>query len=156
MCIRDRIRCRKKLIDAAIFPKLAAKTPPNGYVGPTFSCEECEDTWVVDIFLSLNQRKPLCLITIIFSRFVSEDSLKNHKDRRSVLFKYDCPSCEQHLEFYNRCMFLLHIRSHDSTIKASHLNIEIIPANKLKFKVLEDNEESLLSLIHISEPTRPY
>ena len=38
------IKCRKKLIEAAIFPKLTQKVPLAGYVGPTFSCEECEDT----------------------------------------------------------------------------------------------------------------
>jgi vacuolar-type H+-ATPase subunit F/Vma7 len=40
----DFIRCRKKLIEAAIYPKLTTKVPLAGYIGPTFSCEECEDT----------------------------------------------------------------------------------------------------------------
>lgn len=54
------------------------------------------------------------------------------------MLTYACPVCRKTYEFYNRCTFLLHTRSHDDvTIKACHLTISIIPANKLNFTVLD-------------------
>lgn len=44
------VRCRKALIEAAIHPQLPTYTPPAYYTGPTYSCEECEDSLVFCIF----------------------------------------------------------------------------------------------------------
>lgn len=73
---------------------------------------------------------------------MSVESLAKHKDRRSVLFTYACPVCKTALEFYNRCMFLLHVRGHNTSVKACFLNISMIPANKLNFRLLDDTENS--------------
>lgn len=40
----DFIKCRRLLIEAAIHPKMPVKQPLPGYTGPTYSCEECDDT----------------------------------------------------------------------------------------------------------------
>ncbi|XP_065207000.1 zinc finger protein 532-like isoform X2 [Planococcus citri] len=109
-------KCRKKLIEAAIHPQLPTYRPPTSYEGPIFSCEECDDT------------------------FSCTDSLRNHKNRRSVLFTYNCPPCNSTLEFYNRCTFLLHVRSHDAAVKACYLTISTIPSDKLNFKLLHEDD----------------
>lgn len=66
--------------------------------------------------------------------------MKNHKNRRSVLFTYNCPPCNCTLEFYNRCTFLLHVRSHDAAVKACYLTISTIPSDKLHFRLLQPDE----------------
>ncbi|XP_045469638.1 zinc finger protein 532-like [Harmonia axyridis] len=46
--------------------------------------------------------------------FVSKITFQDHTNRRAILIKYDCRECNQTFNFYNRCSFLLHARSHFS------------------------------------------
>lgn len=48
------VRCRKALIEAAIHPQLPTYAPPAYYTGPTYTCEECEDTLVFCNFLLIS------------------------------------------------------------------------------------------------------
>ncbi|CAK1540020.1 unnamed protein product [Leptosia nina] len=82
------------------------KIPINTLGYKVFSCTDCGD------------------------RFIFESSLMVHRNRKSLLIQYFCRCCSQFYEFYNRCHFLSHVRSHVSktaTINLSDLKVEPLP-----------------------------
>ncbi|KAK7792007.1 hypothetical protein R5R35_003470, partial [Gryllus longicercus] len=81
----------KELIFDSPLPTYVPVLPPGFEVDSFYVCEECGD------------------------RFAVESSFQFHRERRSLLIKYDCPTCQTTITAYNRCNLLAHLRIHGNT-----------------------------------------
>ncbi|XP_045469636.1 zinc finger protein 532-like [Harmonia axyridis] len=86
--------------------------------------------------------------------FVSKCTFQDHVNRRAILIKYKCRECHQTLNFYNRCSFLLHTRSHfslaEGKIDLNNVEIYNLPFGMMGFlpdpriQILYDEDEDTI------------
>lgn len=68
-------------------------------------------------------------------RYIIQSSLTHHLARRSLLIRYWCTICSVEKHFFNRCVFLGHLRSHDFPI--SRLDYSKISVNPLSIEIIK-------------------
>ncbi|XP_045527235.1 zinc finger protein 592-like [Pieris brassicae] len=78
-------------------------------------------------------------------RFLFESSLAVHINRKSFMIKYLCRYCGCLNEFFNRCQFLSHIRSHvtkTATVNISDIKVEPLPLITSVAQSSQNNQEN--------------
>ncbi|KAL5004587.1 hypothetical protein ScPMuIL_018043 [Solemya velum] len=79
--------------------------------------------------------------------FYLEKSLLYHKNRMSMRIKYKCEMCHSDVFFYNKCMFLSHLRNHLKIHKSQavpiHIKSDSISISLVKENVFSSRQSSL-------------